>query len=125
MKLAYFHGLIHVSLNSTFYILLNILNFHFIIIFRVAITIVLSTGAINFREVNNVREDFSAINAPSRYEYAVTQDFFKNFGSPFHLVVVFEAMDGGSLLRPGFASLVIIYFWRYFKTVKKAILAIL
>ncbi|VDN50593.1 unnamed protein product, partial [Dracunculus medinensis] len=85
-----------------FYILLNILNFHFIIIFRVAITIVLSTGAINFREVNNVREDFSAINAPSRYEYAVTQDFFKNFGSPFHLVVVFEAMDGGSLLRPGY-----------------------
>uniref|UniRef100_A0A915Q273 SSD domain-containing protein n=1 Tax=Setaria digitata TaxID=48799 RepID=A0A915Q273_9BILA len=64
------------------------------------LTALLAIGAVNFHEHNNVREDFSADDSPSRYEYAVTEDFFRNFGSPFHVVVAMKASDDGSLLRP-------------------------
>ncbi|VIO94627.1 Patched family protein [Brugia malayi] len=70
-------------------------------------TALLATGAVNFHEHNNVREDFSADDSPSRYEYAVTEDFFRNFGSPFHVVVAMKAADGGSLLRPKYLDKVI------------------
>uniref|UniRef100_A0A7E4VBG7 SSD domain-containing protein n=1 Tax=Panagrellus redivivus TaxID=6233 RepID=A0A7E4VBG7_PANRE len=59
-----------------------------------------SAGVVNFREVNNVRDHFSADNSPSRYEFAVALEFFKQLGSPFHVVVAMQAKDGGSLLRP-------------------------
>ncbi|VDN86963.1 unnamed protein product [Brugia pahangi] len=75
--------------------------------FRLLSTALLATGAVNFHEHNNVREDFSADDSPSRYEYAVTEDFFRNFGSPFHVVVAMKAADGGSLLRPKYLDKVI------------------
>ncbi|MFH4984810.1 hypothetical protein AB6A40_011519 [Gnathostoma spinigerum] len=68
--------------------------------FRLALTVILIAGIQNFREQNNVREHFSADDSPSRYEYAVGRDFFKEFGDPFHVVVAMQANDGGSLLRP-------------------------
>ncbi|KAI6185049.1 Ptr-18 [Aphelenchoides bicaudatus] len=63
---------------------------------------VLSVGVINFREVNDVRDHFSADNSPSRYEFAVALEFFRELGSPFHVIVAMLAADGGSLLRPGY-----------------------
>ena len=67
---------------------------------RFLLAILLGAGAKNFREVNNVRDHFSADNSPSRYEFAVALEFFKQLGSPFHVVVAMQAKDGGSLLRP-------------------------
>ncbi|CAG9540908.1 unnamed protein product [Cercopithifilaria johnstoni] len=75
--------------------------------FRLLLTALLAIGAVNFHEHNNVREDFSADDSPSRYEYAVTEDFFRSFGSPFHLVVAMKAADDGSLLRPEYLAKVI------------------
>ncbi|VDK86837.1 unnamed protein product [Litomosoides sigmodontis] len=74
---------------------------------QLILTALLSIGAVNFHEHNNVREDFSADDSPSRYEYAVTEDFFRNFGSPFHVVVAMKAADDGSLLRPKYLEKVI------------------
>ncbi|KAK0396036.1 hypothetical protein QR680_001538 [Steinernema hermaphroditum] len=67
---------------------------------RVVGAIFLSIGAINFKEVNNVRDHFSASDSPSRYEFRVAREFFEELGSPFHVVVAMQATDGGSLLRP-------------------------
>ncbi len=44
-----------------------------------------------------MREHFSAENSPSRYEFAVAREFFKELGSPFHTVVAMQAADGGNL----------------------------
>lgn len=71
----------------------------------------LAAGAVRFREINNVREHFSADNSPSRYEYAVSQDFSKDFGDPFHVVVAMQASDGGSLLRPQLDFATLLYFY--------------
>lgn len=68
--------------------------------FRTVLALVLGAGVVQFREVNNVRDHFSADDSPSRYEFAVTLEFFKELGSPFNAVVALEAADGGSLLRP-------------------------
>ncbi|KAI6230262.1 SSD domain-containing protein [Aphelenchoides fujianensis] len=62
--------------------------------------VLLGAGAVNFREVNDVRDHFSADNSPSRYEFAVALEFFRELGSPFHVIVAMLATDGGSLLRP-------------------------
>lgn len=35
----------------------------------------MSLGLLRFDEVNNVRTEYSPINAPSRVEYAVAKDF--------------------------------------------------
>uniref|UniRef100_A0A914EHS8 SSD domain-containing protein n=1 Tax=Acrobeloides nanus TaxID=290746 RepID=A0A914EHS8_9BILA len=64
------------------------------------LTVFLSIGVVNFREANNVRDHFSAVNSPSRYEFAVAREFFRELGSPFHVVVAMEAADGGNILRP-------------------------
>ncbi|VDN03860.1 unnamed protein product [Thelazia callipaeda] len=72
----------------------------FFLISTLVLTALLSTGGVNFHEHNNVREDFSANDSPSRHEFAVTRDFFRNFGSLFHLVIAMKASDDGSLLRP-------------------------
>jgi hypothetical protein len=64
------------------------------------LTVFLSIGVVNFREANNVRDHFSAVNSPSRYEFAVAREFFQELGSPFHVVVAMEAADGGNILRP-------------------------
>lgn len=68
--------------------------------FRTVLAFFLAIGAKNFREVNNVRDHFSADNSPSRYEFAIALEFFKQLGSPFHVVVAMQAKDDGSLLRP-------------------------
>ncbi|KAH7723514.1 CBN-PTR-18 protein [Aphelenchoides avenae] len=70
------------------------------LIISTVVAVVLGAGIVHFREVNNVRDHFSADNSPSRYEFAVTLEFFKELGSPFNAVVALEAADGGSLLRP-------------------------
>ncbi|KAL3091675.1 hypothetical protein niasHS_005873 [Heterodera schachtii] len=70
------------------------------IIISVIVAIVLSTGVVNFKEVNNVRDHFSADNSPSRHEFLVAREFFKELGGLFHVVVAIEAADGGNLLRP-------------------------
>ncbi|CAL2033165.1 unnamed protein product [Caenorhabditis brenneri] len=62
--------------------------------------LVMCAGVVRFKEVNNVRDHFSASNSPSRYEYKVAREFFQELGSPFHVVVAMQATDGGSLLRP-------------------------
>jgi hypothetical protein len=66
----------------------------------ILVAILLSAGAVNFREVNDVRDHFSADNSPSRYEFAVALEFFQELGSPFHVIVAMLAADGGSVLRP-------------------------
>lgn len=62
--------------------------------------LLMAGGVVRFKEVNNVRDHFSATNSPSRYEYRVAREFFQELGSPFHVVVAMQAADGGSLLRP-------------------------
>lgn len=59
----------------------------------------LSLGILNFSEVNDVRDQFSADNSLSRKEYAIAREFFREQGSPFYLVIGIQAGDGGSLLR--------------------------
>ncbi|KAJ1367229.1 hypothetical protein KIN20_028093 [Parelaphostrongylus tenuis] len=56
-------------------------------------------GVYRFKEVNNVRDHFSASDSPSRYEFAVAREFFQELGSPFHVVVALKASDGGNILR--------------------------
>ncbi|CAJ0959646.1 unnamed protein product, partial [Mesorhabditis belari] len=63
---------------------------------------VMAGGVWRFKEVNNVREHFSATNSPSRYEFAVAREFFQDMGMPFHVVVALQAADKGSILRPGY-----------------------
>uniref|UniRef100_A0A914LRI8 SSD domain-containing protein n=1 Tax=Meloidogyne incognita TaxID=6306 RepID=A0A914LRI8_MELIC len=63
-------------------------------------SILLGSGAVNFKEVNNVRDHFSADNSPSRYEFLVAREFFKELGGLFHVVVAIQAVDFESLLRP-------------------------
>ncbi|CAD5214727.1 unnamed protein product [Bursaphelenchus xylophilus] len=62
----------------------------------------LSVGVINFKEVNDVRDHFSADNSPSRFEFKVALEFFKELGQPFHVIVAMLATDRGSILRPGY-----------------------
>uniref|UniRef100_A0A914V6Z4 Uncharacterized protein n=1 Tax=Plectus sambesii TaxID=2011161 RepID=A0A914V6Z4_9BILA len=59
----------------------------------------LCLGIVNFKEVNDVRQQFSADNSLSRTEYTVAREFFQEQGSPFYLVIGIRAGDGGSLLR--------------------------
>lgn len=61
----------------------------------------LSLGILNFKEINDVREQFSADSSLSRIEYAAAREFFQEQGSPFYLVIGIQAGDGGSLLRNG------------------------
>ncbi|KHN88590.1 Patched domain-containing protein 3 [Toxocara canis] len=72
----------------------------FCLIFTSILALVLSAGVVKFRELNDILEHFTPDSSPSRYEYAVTREFFRDFGSPFHVVVAMRAADGGSLLRP-------------------------
>jgi hypothetical protein len=44
--------------------------------------------------------NFSSDTSPSRYEFTVTREFFRELGGLFHVVVAMKASDGGSLLRP-------------------------
>ncbi|KAI1728809.1 patched family domain-containing protein [Ditylenchus destructor] len=57
---------------------------------------------LHFEEVNNIRDDFSADHSPSRHEFAVAREFFKELGSPFHVVVVMVAADRGNILRKSY-----------------------
>ncbi|CAI4228550.1 unnamed protein product [Auanema sp. JU1783] len=59
-------------------------------------------GVVRFKEVNNVRDHFSATDSPSRYEYAVAREFFQELGSPFHVVVAMRSSDEGNILRPDY-----------------------
>uniref|UniRef100_A0A915A7B0 Secreted protein n=1 Tax=Parascaris univalens TaxID=6257 RepID=A0A915A7B0_PARUN len=72
----------------------------FCLIFTSLLALTLSAGVLKFRELNDILEHFTPDNSPSRYEYAVTREFFRDYGSPFHVVVAMKAADGGSLLRP-------------------------
>lgn len=72
----------------------------FCLIFTSVLALALSAGVLKFRELNDILEHFTPDNSPSRYEYAVTREFFRDYGSPFHVVVAMKAADGDSLLRP-------------------------
>ncbi|CAK5081920.1 unnamed protein product [Meloidogyne enterolobii] len=71
-----------------------------VIFISILLAILLGSGAVNFKEVNNVRDHFSADNSPSRYEFLVAREFFKELGGLFHVVVAIQAVDFESLLRP-------------------------
>lgn len=75
-------SLLHVyNILSKYLISLLILNLLLIPHFsRTLAAAVLSVGVINFREVNDVRDHFSADNSPSRYEFAVALEFFRELG---------------------------------------------
>uniref|UniRef100_A0A0N5A349 SSD domain-containing protein n=1 Tax=Parastrongyloides trichosuri TaxID=131310 RepID=A0A0N5A349_PARTI len=68
----------------------------------IALALILGAGAKNFKEVNNVRDHFSAEDSPSRKEFAIARDFFKDYGKPFALVVALQSQDNGDILRPGY-----------------------
>ncbi|VDK43064.1 unnamed protein product [Anisakis simplex] len=63
------------------------------------VTLFLSVGLLNFDEINNVRTEYSPLNAPSRVEYAVAKDFLGQNGTLDPTYVMVRARDGGSLLR--------------------------
>lgn len=46
-----------------------------------------------------MRDHFSSVKAPSRYEFAVAREFFQELGEPFHVIVALEAADKSNLLR--------------------------
>uniref|UniRef100_A0AC35U7S7 SSD domain-containing protein n=1 Tax=Rhabditophanes sp. KR3021 TaxID=114890 RepID=A0AC35U7S7_9BILA len=73
-----------------------------IIYLSILLAFFLGAGAKNFKEVNNVRDHFSADDSPSRKEFAIAREFFKELGKPFHVVVALQADDGGDTLRPGY-----------------------
>uniref|UniRef100_A0A914URL5 SSD domain-containing protein n=1 Tax=Plectus sambesii TaxID=2011161 RepID=A0A914URL5_9BILA len=56
-------------------------------------------GLINFEQINNTRTEFTPINAPSREEYAIVENFLQQNGSLFFIHLLIQAKDGGSLLR--------------------------
>lgn len=66
----------------------------------ILLTAVMSLGLLRFEEVNNVRTEYSPINAPSRIEYEVAKNFLRQNGTMDPIYVMVEAKDGGSLLRP-------------------------
>ncbi|WKX93300.1 hypothetical protein Q1695_010945 [Nippostrongylus brasiliensis] len=68
--------------------------------FSVVWALIMAGGVTRFKEVNNVRDHFSASDSPSRYEFAVAREFFQELGSPFHVVVALKASDEGNILRP-------------------------
>ncbi|CAD6191482.1 unnamed protein product [Caenorhabditis auriculariae] len=59
-------------------------------------------GVVRFKEVNNVRDHFSASTSPSRYEFRVAREFFQELGSPFHVVVAMKTADDGNILRKNY-----------------------
>ncbi|KAI6193775.1 Patched-related protein 9 [Aphelenchoides besseyi] len=58
-----------------------------------------SLGLFKFREVNNVRSEYSPMNAPSQLEYQVAKKFLKQEGSLDPCYVMARGRDEGNLLR--------------------------
>ncbi|KAK0396179.1 hypothetical protein QR680_001609 [Steinernema hermaphroditum] len=77
-----------------------------IIICCLLITVALSAGLVRFKEVNNVRTEYSPLNSPSREEYAVAKSFLRQNGTMDPCYVMTHAHDGGDLLRPEYRQLV-------------------
>uniref|UniRef100_A0A0N5ARV1 SSD domain-containing protein n=1 Tax=Syphacia muris TaxID=451379 RepID=A0A0N5ARV1_9BILA len=73
----------------------------------ILVSIIMSLGLLNFEEVNNVRTEYSPINAPSRYEFQVAKSFLGQKGVMDPLYILIEASDGGSLLRKEYRETVI------------------
>uniref|UniRef100_A0AC34FFP7 SSD domain-containing protein n=1 Tax=Panagrolaimus sp. ES5 TaxID=591445 RepID=A0AC34FFP7_9BILA len=61
---------------------------------------------IKFEESNNVRLEYSPLNAPSQQEYAVAKKFLKQNGTMDPCYVMSHARDGGSLLREEYRWLI-------------------
>ncbi|VDM25022.1 unnamed protein product [Toxocara canis] len=70
-----------------------------VILSVIVATLFMSLGLLNFKEVNNVRTEYSPLNAPSRTEYAVAKNFLGQNGTMDPSYVMVQARDGGSLLR--------------------------
>ncbi|KAI1698205.1 patched family domain-containing protein [Ditylenchus destructor] len=70
------------------------------------VTFLLSLGLFRFKEVNNVRTEYSPLNAPSKNEYAVAKEFLKQNGTLDPSYIMTRARDGGSLLREEYRWLV-------------------
>ncbi|VDK36549.1 unnamed protein product [Gongylonema pulchrum] len=58
-----------------------------VILMTLVISCLLSLGILRFDEVNNVRTEYSPINAPSRIEYAVAKEFLGQVGGPLQMLI--------------------------------------
>uniref|UniRef100_A0A183C9J7 SSD domain-containing protein n=1 Tax=Globodera pallida TaxID=36090 RepID=A0A183C9J7_GLOPA len=58
-----------------------------------------SIGLLRFEEENNVRTEYSPLNAPSKKEYQVAKQFLKQNGTLDPCYIMSRAHDGGNLLR--------------------------
>lgn len=58
-----------------------------VIIVMLVLSCLMSVGILRFDEVNNVRTEYSPINAPSRIEYAVSKEFLGQVIHLFHWFV--------------------------------------
>uniref|UniRef100_A0A915M5K2 SSD domain-containing protein n=1 Tax=Meloidogyne javanica TaxID=6303 RepID=A0A915M5K2_MELJA len=58
-----------------------------------------SIGLLRFEEVNNVRTEYSPLNAPSKNEYKIAKYFLKQNGTLDPCYIMSRARDGGNLLR--------------------------
>uniref|UniRef100_A0A914N6C4 Uncharacterized protein n=1 Tax=Meloidogyne incognita TaxID=6306 RepID=A0A914N6C4_MELIC len=74
-------------------------NFLQIIFTVILVTIIASIGLLRFEEVNNVRTEYSPLNAPSKNEYRIAKYFLKQNGTLDPCYIMSRARDGGNLLR--------------------------
>uniref|UniRef100_A0A915NPT1 SSD domain-containing protein n=1 Tax=Meloidogyne floridensis TaxID=298350 RepID=A0A915NPT1_9BILA len=74
-------------------------NFLQIIFTIILVTIIASFGLLRFEEVNNVRTEYSPLNAPSKNEYRIAKYFLKQNGTLDPCYIMSRARDGGNLLR--------------------------
>ncbi|KAL7075921.1 hypothetical protein ACQ4LE_004791, partial [Meloidogyne hapla] len=74
-------------------------NFLQIIFTVILVTIIASIGLLRFEEVNNVRTEYSPLNAPSKKEYKIAKYFLKQNGTLDPCYIMSRARDGGNLLR--------------------------
>ncbi|KAL3091681.1 hypothetical protein niasHS_005867 [Heterodera schachtii] len=58
-----------------------------------------SIGLLRFEEENNVRTEYSPLNAPSKKEYQVAKQFLRQNGTLDPCYIMSRANDGGNLLR--------------------------
>lgn len=77
-----------------------------IIVIALIFTVVCSLGMLNFQETNNVRSEYSPLNAPSQKEYHVAKTFLKQNGTMDPAYIMTHAQDDGSLLREEYRWLV-------------------
>lgn len=66
------------------------------------ITAISCLGFLRFHQINNARVTFTAHDSPSHKEGAMFFEFLRQNGTLHMIEVLFQAADGGSLLRPAY-----------------------